>query len=277
MEVVSVNCIKHKFSDNTEVSLCGMDFSAKKGESIAVIGSNGSGKSTLLLHIAGILESLEGEIKVFGEKVGSKGFEKVRKKIGMLFQDSEKQLLGPTVYDDIAFGPLNAGWSKKDVENAVEETLAHFNISHLAEKVPHYLSGGEKRKVALAGTIIMKPELLLLDEPFAHLDPTSKKEIMEHLNHYKKENNATIIVALHEVEIIPLFSDKVFVLAKGKGVTMSGDSLEIFNKKDLLADSDIEIPPLMELFHKIAEHGYKVKMPKNTEEAEKEFLKLLKK
>lgn len=267
MKAVEVKCLEHRFQDSSRISICGMEFHADLGETVALIGQNGSGKTTLFFHVVGLLKPSGGSVKVLGTDTTSAGFEKVRKDVGMVFQEVESQLIGPTVWDDIAFAPFNAGWAKKDVESAVEEMMDRFGISYLADRVPHYLSGGEKKKVALAGTLIMQPKILLLDEPFAHLDPSSKRDLIRHIEHYREEGCKCILITEHDLGMIHLLSDRVYLLEKGKGMTFEGSPEQLMEDRDALSRADIEIPELDELFILLREEGYKVKVPKTAKEA----------
>ncbi len=208
--IVEISCLKHRYEDGTQVHICNSHFSAKAGEIVIITGKNGSGKSTLLHHLVGILEPTKGEVKVFGIDVSKDEFENFRKEIGIVLQDVDEQLIAPTVFEDIAFSPLNYAWDEKKITKEVNELLNLLKISHLKDKAPHYLSGGEKKKVALAGALIMKPKLLILDELFANMDDDSKKSISEILIRLNKENKTTIIMTSHESEIIKKFNARLF-------------------------------------------------------------------
>jgi cobalt/nickel transport system ATP-binding protein len=163
-----------------------------------ITGPNGSGKSTLLSHIVGLLEPIKGVVRVMGVDVASKEFTNVRKDIGVVFQEVDEQLIAPTVFEDIAFSPLNYGYDYPKIERMVTDVMKKLRIEHLKNKVPHYLSGGEKKKVALAGAIVMNPKLLVLDEVFANLDTRSKDNIIQLLAELNKKENTTIIMTSHE-------------------------------------------------------------------------------
>lgn len=211
--IVEVDCFKHKYEDGTQVHICNSHFSAKVGEILVITGKNGSGKSTLLHHIVGLLEPTVGKVKVFGVDVSKKEFEPLRKDIGVVLQDVDEQLICPTVYEDVAFSPLNYKWDKNKIDKEVEKVLKELKISFLKDKAPHYLSGGEKKKVALAGALVMKPKLLILDELFANMDEESKKLITELLIKLNKQNKTTIIMTSHESETIKKFNARIFHLS----------------------------------------------------------------
>lgn len=208
--IIEISCLKHKYEDGTQVHICNSHFSAKEGEIVIITGKNGSGKSTLLHHIIGLLEPTKGKVEVFGVDVQKKEFEKFRKYVGVVLQNVDEQLISPTVYEDIAFSPINYGWEDKKIDKEVNRLLETLEIKHLKEKAPHYLSGGEKKKVALAGAIIMEPKILILDELFANMDKDSKEKITKLLIKLNEEKNTTIIMTSHESDIIKKFKARVF-------------------------------------------------------------------
>lgn len=274
--LVRVDCIEHEYPDKTKVSICGLDFLIHEGEKVAILGSNGSGKTTLLYHIVGLLWPSKGDVMVFDEPTTSDRFDELRRDIGMVFQHVDDQIIGPTVWDDIAFAPMNRGLPKDEVERLVEEVLSDLKISHLRDKIPHYLSGGEKRKVAIAGAIIMRPKILILDEPFADVDPKSKVEIVELLLELNRSHGTALIITTHDVDIVPLIADTVYVLHQG-GIVLAGPAQEVFEKVDVLEDANIELPILTELFRELREEGLGLeRMPTNVDEAREYLLQLLK-
>jgi len=228
-EIVRVKCIRHKYADKTEVEICGLSFVVYKGEKVALIGPNGSGKTTLLNHIIGFLKTEEGEIKVF-DVDPYKNVNKIVRKLGVVFQNVDYQLIGPTVYDDIAFTALNFGMEKSEVIKRVDKIMKELGIEHLKNKVPHYLSGGEKKKVAIAGAIIHGPELLVLDEPFAEVDEISRKRIMKLLDRMNRDKNTTIIIATNQLDIVRNFADTVYVMEKGR-IKFRGKPKDLLKKK----------------------------------------------
>ncbi|MDY0087923.1 MAG: ABC transporter ATP-binding protein, partial [Coriobacteriia bacterium] len=184
--VASVSCVRHSYADGTTVHLCGLDFLVHRSQRVAVLGPNGSGKTTLLYHLLGLLRSQEGEVRVFGVDPGDQ-WPAVRQRIGVVLQNVDEQLLAPTVGDDVAFSPRQYGMAEAEVQRRVADSLELLDIAHLKDRVPHNLSGGEKRKVALAGALVMDPELLILDEPFEGLDPASRANFIDLLEHLSAE------------------------------------------------------------------------------------------
>jgi len=180
--IIKVKCLKHVYPDRTEVNICGLDFVVNPGEKIVILGPNGAGKTTLLSHILGLLSPVDGTVEVMGLRP-DKNFNTIRKNIGVVFQNVDEQIIGPRVYDDIAFTLRNERVDKKEIDERVKNVAGSLEIEHLLEKIPHYLSGGQKKKVALAGAMIMMPKILIMDEPFDALDPKSKTEMVNLLNH----------------------------------------------------------------------------------------------
>lgn len=220
-------------------ALRGINFTIQQGEKIAIIGANGSGKSTLLQILDGLIFPDKGLFKVFGEELKERSFDEdsfslnFRKKIGLVFQNPDVQLFCPTVKEDIVFGPLQLGMEKEEIEKRLEEISTLLDIKHLLERSPHQLSVGEKRKVALASTLAINPDVLLLDEPTAGLDPLTTRHIIDLL---LRENAAgkTIITSTHDLHIVEEISDRVFVFNQEKTIIRSGTPVEVLSDTALL-------------------------------------------
>lgn len=251
-EVVRISCVRHVYEDGTTVHLCGLDFLAHKGTRIAVLGPNGSGKTTMLFHILGLLRSQEGEVRVFGTSPAEE-WPAIRRRIGVMLQNVDEQLLAPTVIDDVAFSPRQYGLPEAEALERARAALDLLGITHLAERVPHNLSGGEKRKVALAGALVMDPELLVLDEPFEGLDPASRASLLDLMNSLAREREITIIMSTHDIDSVPEFADYAYVLAPGGEIALAGTPEELFANADVLARGNIEPPILAELFARLKE------------------------
>jgi len=273
--IVTVSCLKHIYPDTTEIHICGLDFVVNRAERVAVLGGNGSGKTTLLYHILGLLKPDEGKVTVFGVNPATE-YSMIRERIGVLLQNVEEQILSPTVWEDIAFSPRNYGVSRDETGRMVDAVMAELGITHLRDRICHYLSGGEKRKVALAGALVMRPELLILDEPFEGLDTRSRAELVGILNRRNQEG-MSIIMSTHDLNLVGSFADRVYVLAKGEGVVTAGTPLDIFTQVDALRRSNIDPPVLTELFNRLRENGVDLAMPVNVEQAVDDLLRSLKK
>src|SRR5512145_1999551 len=272
--IVTVSCLKHIYPDTTEIHICGLDFVVNRGERIAVLGGNGSGKTTLLYHILGLLKPDEGRVTVFGVNPAT-GYSAVRERIGVLLQNVEEQILSPTVWEDISFSPRNYGIGREETGRMVDAVMAELGIAHLRDKICHYLSGGEKRKVALAGALVMRPELLILDEPFEGLDTRSRAELVGILNRRNREG-MSIIMSPHDLNLVGSFADRVYVLARGEGVITAGVPADVFKKPDAFKRSNIDPPVLTELFSRLRETGITVDTPMTVDQAVADLTRLLK-
>lgn len=181
------------------------------GENLAVVGPNGAGKSTLLLHLNGILRG-NSMVRIFSLPVEEKNLKEIRRKVGLVFQDPEDQLFSPTVFDDVAFGPINMGYSESEVKRRVTEALKWVGMSGYEQRSPHHLSVGEKKRIAIASVLSLTPELLILDEPTSNLDPRSKWSLIKLLRQLPK----TKIVAAHDLELVKALCQRTIVLDGGK-------------------------------------------------------------
>jgi cobalt/nickel transport system ATP-binding protein len=230
--IVTIHCMAHVYTGGGRVDLCGTDFSIPQGQRVAVLGPNGSGKSTLLKHILGILKPTHGSVRVFGEDP-SAHYDRVRSRIGAVMQNVDEQLIGPTVFDDIAFAPLNYGFSRDDTRQRVEAMLHALDIGHLRDRLPHYLSGGEKRKVALAGALVTDPDLLILDEPLEGVDHTSRLEISAFLRQRHADTGVTMISTMHDMSFVHELADVGFVMREGGRIDLFGAICDLFFGHDL--------------------------------------------
>ena len=272
--IVTVSCLKHIYPDTTEIHICGLDFVVNRGERVVVLGGNGSGKTTLLYHILGLLKPDEGRVSVFGVDP-AKNYTAIRERIGVLLQNVEEQILSPTVWEDVAFSPRNYGIGREETARMVDSVMQELGIALLRDKICHYLSGGAKRKVALAGALVMRPELLILDEPFEGLDTRSRAELVELLNRRNREGMG-IIMSTHDLNLVGSFADRVYVLAKGEGVVTAGTPMEVFKKSDAFKRSNIDPPVLTELFSRLRETGITVDTPMTVDQAVADLTRLLK-
>lgn len=250
-EVARVSCVKHRYEDGTEVSLCGLDVVAKRGQRVAVLGPNGSGKTTLLYHLLGLLRSEEGVVEVFGVDP-AREWKRIRQRIGVVLQNVDEQILAPSVRDDVAFSPRQYGVPEPQVVELVQAVLSRVGIADLADRVPHNLSGGEKRKVALAGALVMKPELLILDEPFEGLDPSSREELIGLIGEHSR-SGGTVIMSTHDIDTVPEFADYCYVLARGGAIVLEGTPDVVFAHVDTLTSGNIRPPLLAGMFKRLAE------------------------
>ena len=264
--IIRVSCVRHTYPDRTEVHICGLDFVVEKGQRVVVLGPNGCGKSTLLFHVLGLLEPREGEVAVFGVNP-ARHFNHIRERVGVVLQNVEEQIIAPTVWDDVSFSPRSYGYEAAEVDRMVERALERVGIADLRHKVCHYLSGGERRKVALAGALVLEPELLVLDEPFQGLDPASRADLVGLLNQLHRLHGVTLVVATHDVNVVKAMADVVYVLAGRGEIVAQGSPEEVFRDPARLRRSNVEPPVLAELFQRLEEMGAPLGRPLTVEEA----------
>jgi len=265
-KIVEVDCITHVYPDMTKVQICGLDFIVNRGERVSILGSNGCGKTTLLKHLLGVLVPKDGSVSVFGVDPG-KEFSKIRERIGVVMQDVDEQILGPTVYDDILFAPLNYGMDQAKAEALAKDLIERLNIESIKGKIVNYLSGGEKKKVALAGALVMEPDLLILDEPFTGLDPVSRRDLIQILNELNKEKGITFIITLHEVDLVPEMTDILYLMHGHGDLSERGRPDEIFGRFKDLESFNLEEPTLTKLFKGLKKEGLDFGDPLRIDEA----------
>ncbi|MBD3339185.1 MAG: ATP-binding cassette domain-containing protein [Candidatus Lokiarchaeota archaeon] len=250
-EIIHVDCVDHVYPDGT-MSLDGICFSVNPGEIVAICGPNGSGKTTLLEHLVGILTPKKGRIMMFGKRLEKKSYKKVRRVVGLIFQNSDDQLFSPTVMDDVMFGPRNLGLSKEEAYqkayDALKTVFGKFP-KHLADKIPHYLSGGEKKLVAIAGILAMEPKAIVADEITANLDPYHGRLVENILIKMKEELDISVVFATHDLNMALRLADRVCLIDKG-AIIKEGTPKEIFLDDDILK-LDLEIPQILRIYRNL--------------------------
>jgi len=269
-KILELKDISYRYPDGTG-ALSGVSMEISEGESIAIVGPNGGGKSTLLMILSALVPPSEGEIWIFGEKMDEKLIDNakkmfpLRKRLGIMFQDPDVQLFSATVFDDVAFGPINYGISGKNLKKMVMGALRYLGIEHLAERHPYELSGGEKRKAALATTIVSDPEVLIMDEPTADLDPESRNEVVDVINRFR-ETGKTVIVATHDMEMVPEVAGRVIVL--NKSIMMDGRIEDVLIDKEVMEKAGLERPYSVRILEILKKMGIPTEdFPFKTEEA----------
>ena len=265
------------YPDGTE-ALKNVNIQIKKGEKIAIMGPNGAGKSTLFSHFNGLSEPTSGHVEIDGEKIVFTREEllKVRQKVGIVFQDPNDQLFAPTFKEDVAFGPMNLGLDYDEVNARIKEALEMVGMSGFEDKTPHHLSGGQQKRVAIAGIIAMRPEIMILDEPTAGLDPEGVDKVLNILNKLNEEG-MSIIISSHDIEMVNHFADKIFVLYGGE-IIAKGDKHQIFSDKELLKKAHLKAPITTEILYKLKKNGLDVDTHKITvDELVNEILDITKK
>lgn len=238
--LVEVKDLEYVYPDGNR-ALNGISFRITHGEAVGIIGANGAGKSTLLLHLIGALFPKAGSVRVGDRPVVKETLPQIRRSVGMIFQDPDDQLFMPTVGEDVAFGPLNQGLPAPEVEERVIQALETVGALHLRDRPPYRLSGGEKRMVAIATVLAMAPDILVMDEPSAALDPASRRKLITLLAGFKH----TKIIATHDLDLILDLCERTIVLSRGR-ILADGPTLEIFNDEDLLKRGSLEKPLRMQ-------------------------------
>lgn len=258
---LSTENLSFTYPDGTQ-ALKNINIEIEKGEKVAIIGPNGAGKSTLFSHFNGLTEPTSGCVKIEDKPISFEKDEllKVRQKVGIVFQDPNDQLFAPTVKEDIAFGPMNLGLSYDEVEKRVEDALKMVGMENYEDKTPHHLSGGQQKRIAIAGIIAMKPELMILDEPTAGLDPDGVEKVLNIMNQLNEEG-MTLILSSHDIDMISKYADKIFVLYNGE-IIESGNKNKIFSDMELLKKAHLRTPITTEILYNLKESGLNVNTEK---------------
>ncbi|MDD5029540.1 MAG: energy-coupling factor ABC transporter ATP-binding protein [Rhodoferax sp.] len=233
---IEVQGLHYRYPDG-QAALRGVSFLIQPGETVGLIGSNGAGKSTLLLHLNGVLLPSAGLVRVQGLPVEAAHLVAVRRQVGMVFQDPDDQLFMPTVQEDVAFGPINLGLPDGEVQARVAQALATVGACHLAARAPYRLSGGEKRSVALAGVLAMRPDVVVMDEPSAGLDPAARRRLIGRLAGFK----LTQLIASHDLDLVQDLCSRVLVMREGL-LEADGTPDAIFADAALLQRCHLEVP-----------------------------------
>jgi cobalt/nickel transport system ATP-binding protein len=238
-----IDGLTFSYSNGTP-ALANLSLTVRQGETVVFIGPNGAGKTTLFLYILGLLGRTPQEVSVFGQPLDTKqAVEGVRGRVGLVFQNPDDQLFCTTVFDDVAFGPINQGLEAAVVKERVTQALTAVGLPGFEHRVPHHLSGGEKRRVALATIYAMEPEIMLLDEPTSSLDPRGRQEVL----HLLKAFGGTKLIATHDFELALEVADRVVLLANGV-VLANGHPLEVLTDEALLQSGGLELPLVMRYF-----------------------------
>ncbi|MGN0526423.1 MAG: energy-coupling factor transporter ATPase [Acutalibacteraceae bacterium] len=261
MSLLSVQNLIYGYSKGTPFetgALKGVSLDFEMGEIVAVIGHTGSGKSTLLQHLNGLLKPDFGDVLLNGKSIYSskEALRDCRFKVGLCFQYPEQQLFESTVYKDIAFGPKNMGLSEEEIKERVYRSIDYVNLPlEYLEKSPFDLSGGEKRRVAIAGVLSMKPDVLILDEPTAGLDPVGKKMLLQLIKDYNKATGSTVIFVSHNMDDVAALAQKVIVMNKGE-VALQGTVEDVYSQGEVLSSLGLDVPEITSIFLKLKEAGY---------------------
>ncbi|CAJ52426.1 energy-coupling factor ABC transporter ATP-binding protein [Haloquadratum walsbyi] len=246
--LVDLQCEAHTYPDGT-VGIHEIDFSVYPNEVVALVGGNGAGKSTLLEHLNATLVPDEGELIVDGTAITEDNKAHARKAVGFVFQDADTQLVAPTVLDDVLFGLQNYGITGEEAERRAREALATVDASHLEDRIPHYLSGGEKRLIGLAGVLVLNPSVVVLDEPLAGLDPERSRLVAKRIRQIHQEG-ISVVLSTHDLEFAAEIADRVCVMADGN-IIESDTPQAVFYDDELLNKANLRPPTAVRIAHDI--------------------------
>lgn len=270
----SVSIESFTYPDGTR-AMSGIDLTVHNGEFVGILGSNGSGKTTLLRLMDGLLKDFSGSILLDGRDVCKLSPREIYSKVGLVFQNPDEQLFAPTVFEDVAFGPLNMGFHESEVREAVLVALKNVDMEGYANKAIHNLSFGQKKRICIAGLLAMGHEILLLDEPTAGLDPMGEYHMMNLLTSLSKDKGVTIVMATHSVDLVPLFLDRLYILSKGS-IVRGGTPEEVFNAPDDMTQVKLRLPHIAEMIYRLKheDHLPFSKIPLTIGEARREIINL---
>lgn len=263
MNVIELKGLTYKYSVGTpfeSTAVDNVDLTIEKGEFCGIIGHTGSGKSTLIQHLNGLVKPTSGEVLIDGRNIWSKGVDirSIRFKVGLVFQYSEYQLFEETVYKDIAYGPKNMGCDEAEIDRRVREAAENMGIrEELLERSPFDLSGGQKRRVAIAGIMAMRPQVLVLDEPTAGLDPYGRDQILDEIENYHKDTGATVLFVSHRMEDIAKTCSRIMVMSDAK-LAVFDTVQNVFARADELVSMGLDIPQITRVFLDLKKSGYDI-------------------
>jgi cobalt/nickel transport system ATP-binding protein len=277
MNVIETKDVSYQYPDGTS-ALENVNFRAQKGKIVALLGPNGAGKSTLFLHFNGILRPSSGRVLVDDQQMSydKKALMKIRQKVGIVFQNPDDQLFAPTVLEDVAFGPFNMGLNQDEVEKRVKEALGRVGMEGYEKKPPHHLSGGQKKRVAIAGILAMRPEIMVLDEPTSGLDPKGASQILRILYQLNQEG-MSIVISTHDVDLVPLYASQVYIISDGR-IIKEGNPPEVFGDVKTIRGANLRLPRiahLMEILQKEDDLPFEKPYPLTIGEARKKILEQL--
>lgn len=272
---LSVKIGSFRYPDGTE-ALSQIETEIRKGEFVGILGSNGSGKTTLLKIMDGLIKDFKGSVYLDGIDLRKLSPKEIYKKVGLIFQNPDDQLFAPTVYEDVAFGPINMGFNEQEIAHMVNGALKDVEMDGYAKKSIHNLSFGQRKRICIAGLLAMGHEILLLDEPTDGLDPMGEHKMMNLLMKLNKEKDVTIVMATHSVDLVPIFLDRLYILSKGR-IVRGGTPEDVFTTPEDMAGVKLRLPQIAELIYRL-KHDDKIpfdKIPLTIGEARREIVKLV--
>lgn len=271
---LSVSIDLFTYPDGTR-AMSDIDLSVNNGEFVGILGSNGSGKTTLLRLMDGLLKDFSGSILLDGRDVRRLSPREIYSKVGLVFQSPDDQLFAPTVFEDVAFGPLNMGFQESEVRERALAALKNVDMEGYENKAIHNLSYGQKKRICIAGLLAMGHEILLLDEPTAGLDPMGEYRMMDLLTSLSRDKGVTIVMATHSVDLVPLFLDRLYILSKGS-IVRGGTPEEVFNTPGDMTKVKLRLPHIAEMIYRL-KHDDSLpfsKVPLTVGEARREIINL---
>lgn len=246
--IVHVDCVTHRYPDGTK-GIHNMCFRVYPKEIVALCGPNGAGKSTLIEHINGLMMPDVGRVRVLGYDIDKNNVAAIRKMVGLVFQNADSQLFSPTVLEDVMFGPLNQGLSPEEAKKKAEWALGVVGFAEF-NKIPHYLSGGQQRLVAIAGVLAMDPRILVVDEPTGDLDPSNALKIERLLRELRDEHGISIVIALHDMDMAARLADRICIIKEG-AVIAEGRPEQVLYDEKLLKSAGLELPDVARMYNEL--------------------------
>jgi cobalt/nickel transport system ATP-binding protein len=272
---ISARDISYEYPDGTS-ALADITLAVHRGEFIGLLGANGSGKTTLLKILDGLIRDFQGSVTLDGSDIKRLSAKEIYGKMGMVFQNPDDQLFASTVFEDVAFGPINMGFPEKEVKQRVTKAIADVEMEGFAKKSIHHLSFGQKKRICIAGLLAMGHEVLLLDEPTAGLDPMGEYKMMDLLTKLNRECRVTIVMATHSVDLVPLFLDRLYILRQGR-IVRGGTPEEVLTAPEEMSQVKLRLPQIAELIYRL-KHEDRIpfkKIPLTIGEARRELLEML--
>ena len=270
-KAIEISNLIYSYPDGTP-ALYKISLSVNQGSRVSLLGPNGAVKSTLLLHLNGIHLPQKGTVSVFGQELSKQTELNIRQKIGLVFQDPDDQVFATTVWDDVAFGPLNMNLTKHEIEHRVADALHAVMMWELRDKAPHHLSFGQKKRVAIAGVLAMDPEVVVLDEPTAYLDPGGQEVLMTILQEFHRRGK-TLLLATHDIDLAAEWADSVIIIKDGRTLAQGGT--ELLADISLVQEANLRLPTVSRIFNHFPDFQGD-KLPKTVEEAVEILRKIFK-
>jgi cobalt/nickel transport system ATP-binding protein len=272
---ISARDIFYDYPDGTR-ALADINLAVHQGEFIGLLGANGSGKTTLLKILDGLIRDFKGGVTLDGSDIKHLSAKEIYGKMGMVFQNPDDQLFASTVFEDVAFGPINMGFPEQEIQRRVTRAIADVEMEGFAKKSIHHLSFGQKKRICIAGLLAMGHEVLLLDEPTAGLDPMGEYKMMDLLTKLNRECRVTIVMATHSVDLVPLFLDRLYILRQGR-IVRGGTPEEVLTAPEEMTQVKLRLPQIAELIYRL-KHEDRIpfkKIPLTIGEARRELLEML--